>query len=149
VTKALNQWRGGYTESVIQDVDIPIRHAQAFLHFFEREIRIHPTWVCPVRAAASADRVSLYRLKPGELYVNFGFWDVARREEPHDAGYLNRLIEAEVTRLRGIKSLYSDSYYAPDAFWTLYGDDRYRALKAKYDPNAAFPDLYQKCVMRH
>src|SRR5438045_691616 len=45
VTKALNQWRGGYTESVIQDVDIPIRHAQAFLNFFEREIRIHPTWV--------------------------------------------------------------------------------------------------------
>ena len=76
-------------------------------------------------------------------------WDVARRQEPHDAGYLNRLIEAEVTRLRGIKSLYSDSYYAPDAFWTLYGGDRYRALKAKYDPNAAFPDLYQKCVMRH
>ena len=148
VTKALNQWRGGYTESVIQDVDIPIEHAEAFLRFFEREIRIYPMWTCPIRATAQADRFALYALKPGALYVNFGFWDVARRDEPHDAGHLNRLIEAEVTRLGGIKSLYSDSYYAPDAFWSLYGGEHYGALKAKYDPAGAFPDLYQKCVMR-
>jgi FAD/FMN-containing dehydrogenase len=119
------------------------------LRFFDRDIRVYPMWACPVRATALADRFPLYPLKPGQLYVNFGFWDVARRTQPHEAGHLNRLIEAEVTRLGGIKSLYSDSYYAPEIFWQLYGGDRYRALKAKYDPAGAFPDLYQKCVMRH
>ncbi len=149
VTRKLNQWRGGYTESVIQDVDIPIEHAATFLHFFDRDIRVYPMWTCPVRAGALADRFALYPLRPDQLYVNFGFWDVARRAEAHEAGYLNRLIEAEVTRLGGIKSLYSDSYYPPDVFWALYGGDRYRELKAKYDPAGAFADLYQKCVMRH
>jgi FAD/FMN-containing dehydrogenase len=149
MTRMLNQWRGGYTESVIQDVDIPVENAEAFLRFFDRDVRVYPMWTCPVRATALADRFTLYPLKPGQLYVNFGFWDVARRRQPHEAGYLNRLIEAEVARLGGIKSLYSDSYYAPEVFWQLYGGDGYRALKAKYDPAGAFPDLYQKCVMRH
>ena len=148
LTKAFDGWRGGHAESVIQDVDIPIERAEAFLDFFAREIRIYPMWTCPIRGGARADRYTLYPLKPGQLYVNFGFWDVARRAERYEAGHLNRLIEDEVARLGGIKSLYSDSYYAPDLFWTLYGGDRYRALKAKYDPAGSFPDLYQKCVMR-
>jgi FAD/FMN-containing dehydrogenase len=148
LTSAFNRIRGGHTESVIQDVDVPIEHAEAFLDFFEREIRIYPMWTCPIRGSAHADRFTLYALQPGKRYVNFGFWDVARRSEAHEPGYLNRLIEDEVMRLCGIKSLYSDSYYAPDIFWKLYGGDRYRALKAKYDPAGAFPDLYEKCVMR-
>ena len=134
---------------MIQDVDIPLEHANAFLHFFEREIRITPIWICPLRAGTRADRFTLYPLKPGQRYVNFGFWDVARRPQPHETGYLNRQVEREVMRLSGIKSLYSDSYYAPDVFWNLYGGEGYRALKAKYDPAGAFPDLYQKCVLRH
>ena len=81
--------------------------------------------------------------------MNFGFWDVARRPERYGAGQLNRLVEAEVIRLSGIKSLYSDSYYTPDVFWKLYGGEAYHALKAKYDPAGTFPDLYQKCVLRH
>ncbi|HEY3177356.1 MAG TPA: FAD-binding oxidoreductase [Casimicrobiaceae bacterium] len=149
VTQTWSRLRGGYTESVIQDVDIPVGNAPAFLRFFEREIRITPIWVCPIRAGAQADRFTLYPLRPGQLYMNFGFWDVARRPEQHDVGYLNRQIEAKVAELGGIKSLYSDSYYSPEAFWKLYGGERYRALKAKYDPAGAFPDLYQKCVMRH
>ncbi|TMH68077.1 MAG: FAD-binding oxidoreductase [Betaproteobacteria bacterium] len=151
VMQAWNRLRGGgaYTESVIQDVDIPLEHADAFLRFFEREIRITPIWICPIRAGARADRFTLYPLRPGQLYMNFGFWDVARRPERYGAGHLNRLVEAEVIRLSGIKSLYSDSYYTPDVFWKLYGGEAYHALKAKYDPAGTFPDLYQKCVLRH
>src|SRR5438105_26378 len=80
VMQAWNRLRGGgaYTESVIQDVEIPLEHADAFLRFFEREIRITPIWICPIRAGARADRFTLYPLRPGQLYMNFGFWDVAR-----------------------------------------------------------------------
>src|SRR5258708_5792086 len=106
VTQAWNGLRGGHTESVIQDVDIPLEHADSFLRFFEREIRITPIWICPVRAGEQADRFTLYPLRPGQLYMNFGFWDVARRPQRHEAGYLNRQIEAEVSRGAGIKSRY-------------------------------------------
>ena len=148
VTRKLSRFRHGHTESVIQDVDIPLENAAAFLHFFEREIGLAPVWICPIGATPAADRFTLYRVKPGALYVNFGFWDVAHRAEPHEPGYLNRKIEAEVARLGGIKSLYSDSYFERDEFWRIYGGDAYRALKAKYDPNGAFPDLYEKCVLK-
>jgi hypothetical protein len=50
--------------------------------------------------------------------------------------------------LGGIKSLYSESYFTRERFDEIYGADAYRALKAKYDPAGAFPDLYDKCVLR-
>jgi FAD/FMN-containing dehydrogenase len=80
--------------------------------------------------------------------VNFGFWDVKRTREAHPAGHFNRLIEREVARLGGIKSLYSDSFFTEDEFSRAYGGEAYRALKAGYDPAGAFPGLYEKCVLR-
>jgi FAD/FMN-containing dehydrogenase len=149
VTRALGRLRGLHAESVIQDVDIPIGRAAEFLEFFQRDIGISPVWTCPVRASARADRFCLYPLRPGALYVNFGFWDVVRTSGEHSAGFFNRLVEHEVEALGGIKSLYSDSYYPPERFWRSYGGDAYRALKARYDPDGNFPDLYSKCVLRH
>ena len=66
--------------------------------------------------------------------------------EPRPPGYLNRRIERAVAEHSGIKSLYSDSFYTEDEFWSIYDGDRYRALKARYDPARALPDLYTKCV---
>jgi FAD/FMN-containing dehydrogenase len=51
-------------------------------------------------------------------------------------------------RLGGIKSLYSESFFAPDEFDAAYGGEPYRALKARYDPQGRFPTLYEKCVHR-
>src|SRR5262249_39295652 len=48
LTKALDRVRGLHDESVIQDVDIPIEKAPAFLEFLAREIGIWPVWMCPV-----------------------------------------------------------------------------------------------------
>jgi hypothetical protein len=66
----------------------------------------------------------------------------------HPRGYRNRLIEAKVRELGGLKSLYSDSYYTEDEFWSIFDRDAYRALKARYDRRGALGDLYMKCVLR-
>ncbi len=145
-TRALDRLRGGHAESVIQDVDIPFAGAGRFLAFLLDEIAILPIWVCPVTASPGADRFALYPMTPSARYVNFGFWDVLRRRERHGPGHFNRLIEDEVAACGGIKSLYSDSYFPHAAFERIYGGTAYRALKARYDPHGAFPDLYDKCV---
>jgi FAD/FMN-containing dehydrogenase len=134
---------------VIQDVDIPIERAAEFLDFFEREIGILPVWVCPFRAPDPAASWTLFPARPGVLYVNFGFWDVVRPREAHPPGHFNRLIERKVSELGGIKSLYSDSYFPPEEFWSIYNRPAYEALKARYDPGRRFKDLYEKCVLRH
>ena len=52
LTRRLARWRGRFTESVIQDVDIPMAAAPDFLAFLLREIGILPIWICPVRGPA-------------------------------------------------------------------------------------------------
>ena len=147
LTKMIERVLGLHSESVIQDVDIPIARAAEFLQFYAREIGLWPLWVCPIGPAPEGGRFTLYPMR-NDWYVNFGFWDVKRTQEPHPAGHFNRMIERKVLELGGIKSLYSDSYFPREEFQRLYGGDTYRALKAKYDPDHAFPDLYDKCVLK-
>jgi FAD/FMN-containing dehydrogenase len=145
VTRKIERVLGLHSESVIQDVDIPIARAAEFLDFYAREIGLWPQWMCPI--GASSGRFVLYPVQEG-WYVNFGFWDVKRTRDAHPSGHFNRLIEEKVSELGGIKSLYSDSYFTREDFHRRYGGDAYAALKAKYDPAGAFPQLYEKCVLR-
>jgi len=148
LTRGLDRLRGVHDESVIQDVDIPVERAPAFLDFLAREVGIWPVWMCPIGPQADAARWTLYPMER-RLYVNFGFWDVVRSREARGPGHVNRAIEREVAAAGGVKSLYSESYYPRDEFDARYGGPAYAALKAKYDPAGAFPTLYEKCVLRH
>ena len=104
-----------------------------------------PVWMCPLRLRD--ERVwSLYPLKPGEVYVNFGFWGTVPLPEGRTDGYHNRLVEDEVAKLDGQKSLYSTSFYSEDDFYRRYNGDAYRALKRAYDGEGRLLGLYEKCV---
>jgi FAD/FMN-containing dehydrogenase len=131
-------------ERVVQDVEVPIGRCAEFLHWFLREIPIEPVWLCPVR---SRGEWPLYPLRPGQSYVNIGFWSSVPRD-PSAPGATNRLIESEVSALDGHKSLYSDAYYDEAEFWSLYGGETYAALKKRYDPDSRLLDLYSKAVRR-
>ncbi|MFO1273581.1 MAG: FAD-binding oxidoreductase [Rubrivivax sp.] len=146
LTQRWSRLAGLHRETVIQDVDIPLAQAAAFLDFLLSEIGILPVWICPLRAPA--DGFTLYPLAPGRLYVNFGFWDVVRTREAHEPGHFNRRVEEAVLRLGGIKSLYSDSFFSRETFDATYGGAAYAALKARLDPQHRLPGLYEKCVGR-
>jgi FAD/FMN-containing dehydrogenase len=146
LTKKLERVLGLHSESVIQDVDIPLARAAEFFDFYAAEIGLWPQWVCPIGFSGMKD-FTLYPRR-NEWYVNFGFWDVKRTREAHPRGHFNRRIEEKVAALGGIKSLYSDSYFPEAEFRAAYGGDAYDALKRKYDPGGAFPGLYEKCVLK-
>ena len=145
-TRLVNRLRGVHGESVIQDVDIPLARAPAFLDFLFREVGVLPIWICPIRAPDPRASATLYPLPPATLSINFGFWDVVSSREPRPPGYVNRKIEQAVQAAGGVKSLYADSYFARDEFWSIYDAAAYRALKARYDPQNALGDLYDKVV---
>jgi FAD/FMN-containing dehydrogenase len=132
-------------ERVVQDVEVPLGRTAEFVHWFLREIPIEPIWLCPVRSSGSWP---LYPLRPGETYVNVGFWSSVPRDPEAPDGATNRLIEQQVTALEGHKSLYSDAYYEQTQFWRLYGGATYAALKRRYDPDSRLLDLYSKAVQR-
>ena len=132
------------TESVVQDVCIPIENCEQFLNFFNKQISIKPIWICPFRTYDENKKFTLFNLNPKKLYVDFGFWDVVSTDKPK--GYYNKLIEKEVEKLGGKKSLYSESFYNENKFWEIYNGRDYFKLKQKYDPDNNFPDLYTRCV---
>ena len=146
LTDALNQGRQRPArEAVIQDVEIPLGRAADFLTFFADQVGMSPVWMCPLRLRGARDW-PLYPLKPGEVYVNFGFWGTVPLPPGSPDGYHNRLIEREVGALGGHKSLYSTSYYTEDDFSRLYNGVAHEKLKREYDSAGRLPGLYDKCV---
>jgi FAD/FMN-containing dehydrogenase len=134
------------TESVIQDVDIPLDCAPEFFDFLMREIGISPVWVCPFRAFDPGVTFPLFPVRPNTLYINFGFWDMV--PTTHEDGFFNRKVEEKALELGGRKGLYSTAWYDEDTFWKLHDRKTYEELKSRYDPGNVFRDLYAKCVGR-
>lgn len=132
------------TESVIQDAEIPIEHALKFAKFLEKEIGIWPFWICPVKTFDRVSQFPLYPVDANTLYVNFGFWDLVHSKEA--PGFLNRMVEKKTMAVKGIKMLYSNSYFSREEFAHAYNLQQADSLKAKYDPGHVFKNLYDKCV---
>ncbi|MBO0801486.1 MAG: FAD-binding oxidoreductase [Nocardiopsaceae bacterium] len=132
-------------EDVIQDVEIEVGRGHEFLDFFFRRVGMSPVWMCPLRLRGGKSW-PLYPLKPGELYVNFGFWGTVALPPGKSDGYHNRLIEEEVSALGGHKSLYSTSFYDEEEFRARYNGQAYDRLKAAYDGGGRLLGLYDKCV---
>lgn len=153
-------------ERVVQDVEVPLGALADFLRWFDREVPISPIWLCPVRlrdrrakavpsavgndvdAGAPGGRPPwpLYPMMPGENYVNVGFWSTVPILPGRADGDVNRLIEGEVTRVGGHKSLYSDAFYDEESFAALYGGAAYQEVKRRYDPQGRLLPLYEKVV---
>lgn len=132
-------------ERVVQDIEVPIENAVGFLEWFHANVPIEPVWLCPLRLRA--DRTwPLYPIPPNHTYVNVGFWSsVPAGPSP---GHTNRAIEKAVAEFGGHKSLYSEAFYSPEEFDTIYGGSQYRRVKHTYDPDSRLLDLYAKAVQR-
>ena len=138
-------------ERVVQDVEIPIGRTAEFLRWFLSEVPIEPIWLCPLALRdtdVSRGGWPLYPLEPGAPYVNVGFWSTVAIAPGRADGDVNRAIERRVRELGGHKSLYSDSYYDEEEFWSLYGGETYAQTKKTYDPDGRLPGLYDKAVRR-
>ncbi|MBV9095172.1 MAG: FAD-binding oxidoreductase [Streptosporangiaceae bacterium] len=132
-------------EAVIQDVEIPARRGAEFLRFFAANVGMSPVWMCPLRLRSQRSW-PLWPLPPGEVYVNFGFWGTVPLPPGTSEGYHNRLVEDEVARLDGHKSLYSTSFYTEAEFARRYNGEAYAGLKRAYDGGGRLLSLYDKCV---
>ncbi|MEU5553890.1 MULTISPECIES: FAD-binding oxidoreductase [unclassified Micromonospora] len=154
VAARIDRWRGQPArERVVQDVEVPLDRTADFLHWFARRVGMTPVWLCPLRlrepaGGGSARSWPLYPLRPGQDYVNIGFWGSVPITEGAVDGAVNREIERAVSEAGGHKSLYSDAYYDRDAFDRLYGGDIWRAVRDRYDPEHRLTGLYEKAVTR-
>jgi FAD/FMN-containing dehydrogenase len=132
-------------ERVVQDVEIPVDRLGDFLEWFDAEVGMRPVWLCPLVAGR---KWPTYPLRPGEAYVNVGFWgNVGVGPEAPEAPR-NRAIESKVHELDGHKSLYSEAFYDRETFDGLYDGANLARVKDRYDPDHRLTSLYDKAVRR-
>ena len=124
---------------------MPVERLQEFLDWFDREVGMRPVWLCPLRATRSWPT---YPLEPGLTYVNVGFWGTVHVGPEAADAPRNRAIEAEVRRLGGHKSLYSEAFYDRETFDVLYDGPNLARVKARHDPDDRLTSLYDKVVKR-
>jgi FAD/FMN-containing dehydrogenase len=130
----------------VQDIEVPIDALPDFLAFFDREIGMRPVWLCPLKQRDPDTHWPLYEMRPDETYVNVGFWGTVPLAPGQAPDHHNRLVEAEVERLGGRKSLYSTAFYDEADFWRIYNGAAYDVLKKTYDGDGRLLDLYAKTV---
>jgi FAD/FMN-containing dehydrogenase len=147
LAERLERFTGKRSESVIQDIAIPIGHCEEFLSFLLREIGITPVWICPSRPVDPSVAFPLFPLQSSVLHVDFGFWGSVGMRTSQGTGFFNRMIERKTCEMDGLKSLYSASFFPRDEFWRIYNGTAYEALKQRYDPKHLLADLYDKCVL--
>ncbi|KQY60576.1 FAD-linked oxidase [Aeromicrobium sp. Root495] len=130
-------------EKVIQDIEVPVEAVPDFVEWFDEAVGMRPVWLCPLRTTRAWPT---YPLRPGDIYVNVGFWGTVEVPADHPAGGVNRLIEEKVHSLGGHKSLYSESFYDEATFRRLYGGDILDAVRARYDADGRLSTLFEKVV---
>lgn len=132
-------------ERVVQDVEVPVGRLPEFLAWFDGNVGMRPVWLCPLIAR---EAWPTYPLQVGAPYVNVGFWGMVAVGPDRVNAPTNRAIEAEVSRLDGHKSLYSEAFYGREEFDALYNGTNLAQVKKIYDPQGRLTSLYDKVVRR-
>lgn len=132
-------------EKLIQDWEVPWRHAEEFTRFALSNVDLQgQPWVAlPIRPQTAA---TCYPVAAGELLFNVGCYCLTERPKSDVDFHYTRLLDEKCFALSGIKMLYSSTFLSPDEFAKIYNGAAADKLKQKYDPKNLAPSLYEKTV---
>jgi len=146
-------------ELIIQDIDVPVEKSAEWIRKFQvvvpsvrlGKIKLSrpghgvtvPIWLCPVKGTASP----LMPMKPGHLYINFGFWDALQGAETTggmSVGNVNRALEKLCDELDAKKTLYSSVFFSEEEFYARYNGTEYHKIKKLYDSEGRLRGWYER-----
>lgn len=133
------------TEKLIQDWEVPWKHAKALLDFALDNLDLNgkPLMTAPTK---TLHKNTLYPMPPNQLFLNLGSYSFVRRKPQHQPYHHTRIMDEFCFAHDGIKMLYSSTFLDEKSFDARYGGKDYKQLKKKYDPKGLAPTLYQKAV---
>ncbi len=128
--------------TVTVDLFMPLSRVAEFLAWYQRELDFYPLWCVPYRRVRDYEWIapSFFDGVTDQLFVDFAIYGLRQRGGRN----VHRLIELELRRLGGIKTLISHNYYGEEEFWSIWNRPNYLAVKAITDPDDLFRDLYTK-----
>ncbi|KAF2501428.1 FAD binding domain-containing protein [Lophium mytilinum] len=143
---------GHMKQYIIQDLALPVAHAEEFIEWVNAKFGFFPIWLCPLRPDFEASMGH-----PGALIqrntennssglLNVGVWGPGPTN-PSMFTSINRELEAKLRKLGGIKWLYAQAFYTEEEFWSIYDRKSYNALREKYGASG-LPTVYDKVKVR-
>ena len=82
------------------------------------------------------------------MYVDIGAYGppqaVKDKREDYDTIAHSKNIEKYVGSIHGFQMLYATSYLTRDEFRKMFNHSHYDEMKKRYDPNGAFPEVFEK-----
>jgi FAD/FMN-containing dehydrogenase len=131
--------------NVVVDLFIPFSRLEEYLAWHQRELGFFPLWCVPYRLARRYEWIAPGYLDgvSDELFIDLAIYGMP--QPPGQNVY--RMLEEELCRVRGIKTLISYNYYDPDTFWSIWNRQSYQQVKRLVDPRNLFRDLYDKTCL--
>ena len=145
-----------FTMQVFQDITLPMSAMAAAVDKSDELFDMYPILLYPcriydrgpgsgqLRNPAPEDR------EPGTdyaMYFDLGVYGVPgpiQRGEPFRTVHAMREMEAFTQSVRGFPFLYADTFMTREEFEQMFDLKLYRAVRATYAAEGAFPDLYDK-----
>jgi FAD/FMN-containing dehydrogenase len=144
----LHRWLPTDRPRVTLDTFVPMSRVPTFLDWYQREVGFYPLWVVPYRRVRDYEwlRPSFFDGLEDELFLDLAIYGM---KQPRGKN-IHRMIEEELARIGGLKTLISHNYYSPEEFWAVWNKTNYDAVKQRTDPRNLFRDLYTKtCLAAH
>jgi FAD/FMN-containing dehydrogenase len=132
--------------AVTVDVFVPFSQFDPLFRWTQARLNHFPLWVVPYRRVRDYEWVSprVYDAMRDALFVDLAIYGM---RQPAGVN-VYRLLEQELERLGGIKTLISHNYYSREEFWRTWNRETYERVKARTDPDNALQDLYDKTCRR-
>lgn len=126
----------------IQDFYCPVDRVIDFLKESEKKLSIFPVWLCPIKPAKTAQKLSP-NFVDTDMLVDIGIWGQSKKYLADPIG-INKEFEDYARGIGARKMLYAHAYYSEDEFWSIYDKAWYQKLRTTYHAEKIFPDVWEK-----
>ncbi|MCL2468091.1 MAG: FAD-binding oxidoreductase [Micrococcales bacterium] len=109
--------------------------------WYDQQIAAYPVWIVPYRMPERYPWINPEFVDTDEdFFIDLATYGV---RVPRGKDYY-AMIDAELMKLRGIKTLISVNNYDTETFWQIFDKDTYDRAKHRLDPKGKLPDLHTK-----
>ncbi|MFO8050852.1 MAG: FAD-binding oxidoreductase [Thermoplasmatota archaeon] len=129
------------------DLFIPFSKLEEFLGWYVDEIGHFPLWCVPYKRVRNYEWLAEeYHMDKNqdELILDLAIYGMKNKD---DGKNYYRLMEEELMKIGGIKTLISHNYFTEAEFWSIWNRDNYMEIKKRTDPDNIFRDLYEKMCL--
>lgn len=128
---------------ITMDLFIPFSRVDEFIDWHKTEVAHFPLWCVPYKKARNYEWLSeeFTKKTKDNLFLDLAIYGMKNKNKRKN---YYRLMEEELKKIGGMKTLISNNYYSESEFWKIWNKENFYKVKNRTDPDNIFRDLYTK-----